>query len=115
MPTAPPARCECLRNRTEMQRCRKTSASCQVHRAPSFESEPPGADFLFVRLGTGAVTENEAPGRAVEIDALAAAPPLIEVVKEFRARCFGQYAYDKPAIGAGDGLCGHCANSSSLG
>ena len=49
--------------------------------------------ILFVCRATSASTESEAPSGALKIETLAAAPPIIEVEDELRARLVRHYGY----------------------
>ena len=48
------------------------------------------------------VAPDKAPRRIVEIDALAAALPIADIVKQIRAGIVAAYSQHKTAIGAGD-------------
>ena len=66
-----------------------------------------GVAPLIVLLRTHAVALNQAPRRIVEIKTLAAALPIIGIVKKPGAGGVARYPQDEAAIGTGDGFGRH--------
>jgi hypothetical protein len=54
-----------------------------------------------------AVAPDKAPPRAVEIETLAAALPIADIVNQIRPCIVAAYPQSEPAIGAGDGFGSH--------
>src|SRR5262245_532327 len=65
------------------------------------------SDGLVLRFGRRAVASNETPRGIVEIDTLAAALPITDIVEQRGAGVVARYSQDEAAIGAGNSLGRH--------